>query len=350
MTDLQINSMDRDVQQEIRYTNVLKGAAILAVVLLHILSTIPNRLIIAPTIFPFVLTLDQLARFCVPLFIAVSGFGLMRKYLHQTFDLGDFFKRRMLRLLPLYILWSLVTLLLAAYSHTWSWMSGGMSVWTRLLLGKSDYHLYFVILIIQLYALFPFLLWTAQKSSKLILLCAGLIQVGTYLLYSAYFLGIVTLPVHLSDQRMYLSLFSWIWYFVLGMFLAQILEHKKSRLYWMISVFLCIGGLSWTLQSGLLATAGSDTITTLRFTRFPVLFYATGVILCALSRMRVAPGKIAGALAWFGQHSYLVFLSHLLLVRAICGWYFATADLWSVGVVLIGTLCAIAASHLFRME
>ncbi len=342
--------MDKDVLQEIRYTNILKGVAILAVILLHVLSTIPTQLIVTPTRFPAVLFLDQIARFCVPLFVAVSGFGLMRKYMHKPFGLKDFLQRRFLRLFPLYFLWAGVSLVLFAYSHTWDWMGSNMSLFFKLFFGKTDYHHYFVLLIAQLYFLFPILFFAYRKYPKIILASALVLQFFVYSLFSAHFQGIVTLPFRLTDQRMYLFSFSWIWYFVLGMHLAIQYETLRSKKYWTASLILFVSGILWTVHSGQQALPWTDTITVLRFTRFPVLLFATGSILLTLGKQRTWEQFGMQFLAWCGKHSYLIFLSHLLLVRATLGWYFGFADLWSVGLLTFGTILTLIVSVVFRLE
>ena len=72
-------SMTVQEHNEMAATNQLKGLAILAVVVLHILSNIPGKYITTPQILPWVLAIDQIARFCVPIFVAISGYGLFRK-------------------------------------------------------------------------------------------------------------------------------------------------------------------------------------------------------------------------------------------------------------------------------
>jgi surface polysaccharide O-acyltransferase-like enzyme len=71
--------------REISYTEELKGLAILAVVILHILSNLPSSFITDPNHLPVILAIDQIGRFCVPLFVAISGFGLMRKYMVKNY-------------------------------------------------------------------------------------------------------------------------------------------------------------------------------------------------------------------------------------------------------------------------
>src|SRR5258707_920866 len=92
--------------QDVAAVNLLKGLAIIAVIVLHVLSSVPHVFAGAMTSFSVIVT-DQFLRFCVPLFIGLSGYALASRY-GSKIDLPTFFKRRVLRILPQYILWSLI--------------------------------------------------------------------------------------------------------------------------------------------------------------------------------------------------------------------------------------------------
>jgi len=60
-----------------------KGTAILAVVLIHLLAVLPAKYYFAESIGlgAWILIFGQIIlRFCVPLFLALSGYGLAKKY------------------------------------------------------------------------------------------------------------------------------------------------------------------------------------------------------------------------------------------------------------------------------
>ncbi len=118
-------------------TNLLKGFAILAVVAIHVINVFIGRN-------PSLINFDQFLRFSVPLFTALSGLALAKKYLVKL-EIKNFYQSRLLKLLPLYILWSAIYWLVTRQSFPF------------------EYHLYFVPMIFQAYLIFPFILPIIRK-------------------------------------------------------------------------------------------------------------------------------------------------------------------------------------------
>ena len=107
--------------------------------------------------------LSQLARFCVPMFMILSGYGLgfseHRRKL-GAFGLGElktFWSRRASRVLVPYLTWSILSLFLMNRL----WTDAGGVAWgdiaKSLLMGTADYHLYFIAFLLQAYVLWPLL-------------------------------------------------------------------------------------------------------------------------------------------------------------------------------------------------
>lgn len=78
-------------------SNVIKGLAILAVLVVHVLAYLPGIYHGSQQI--FFIGLDQLARFCVPAFLIISGYGLATKYEGKTISYLPFIKERFAKLL-----------------------------------------------------------------------------------------------------------------------------------------------------------------------------------------------------------------------------------------------------------
>lgn len=76
---------------EKQYVTALKGIAILCVIGIHILSSIKTPIFTEGLQRYFFITLDQLFRISVPLFVALSGFAFTRKYQSTAFDGIAFF-------------------------------------------------------------------------------------------------------------------------------------------------------------------------------------------------------------------------------------------------------------------
>lgn len=291
-------------QKDLPGIDIFRAVAIVAVILIHLAAShLDERSIL----------ISQIGRFCVPLFVALSGFGLARKYLATSFDFGDFIKRRIWRLLPQYIFWSLI--IYAAVNLVFRQdliMYGRQTIIELLVWGKADYHLYFVPMIVVLYAIFPLLFFISRRFPTLLLGAALLGQSWWYFL-------IVKHPGGWSDQEQYRFALTWIFYFVLGIYLAI------KRLPSWSGFFLAAGvgiGLVLVEQNTIVRLAAHvDPLIATEFTNFPVMSYSTAFILLAIyisTHLTFPNNFVVRFLVRMGKISYIVYLSHTLVLRL---WY-----------------------------
>lgn len=183
---------------------------------------------------------DSVSRYSVPMFFMISGALLLRK----NYTLNDFFKKRFAKILPPFLFWSLAYSLLNRYVITRE--SFDLSKIVKDIFYGSEYHLWFVYVLIGVYLFTPILQkWIKNASQKEIL----------------YFLLIwlASLIIGIPGFRIYfpkidLSYFSgFLGYFVLGYYLNQI--RSKRRLIPVLMIVLgalvtIIGTSVFTFKSG----------------------------------------------------------------------------------------------------
>ena len=297
----------------------LRGIAICCVILIHFLSSYKKSPYVTGAEYQTIaVTLDQLSRVAVPLFVALSGYALMLKYRSSELKWDEFLKKRVFKLLPLYILWSYIFWFVFLFLPLWRPTSEMKPFFGQLLYGNADYHLYFVPMIFQLYLLFPFLLKLAKKNAWVLLIASGIFQVAYYLMVSVEVTNRPGTTFFQSDQKQYVWFFTWIFYFILGMCLPQILEwikaHKISA--WILSAVAILSG-TWVAVSALSAiNSGVDPLVALRFTRVEILLYATTCIV-ALFVLLEKPRPLPKLLLFLGAYSYVIYLAHTLILRII---------------------------------
>jgi len=291
-----MNSYETGSKEQV---NFLKGLAILAVVTIHVVNNFYRLVQVNSLGFNFLVVLDQLSRYCVPLFITLSGFALAKKYEVKKFSWKEFLSKRLLKLLPLYFLWTLAYFL-SGRIYSSSFDLGTPLQWAKIIFGGTGYyHLYFVPMIIQGYILFPVLHWLVKKYPKPVLTLSFIIQLWLYWCFS---------PLGWSDQTLYVMFSSWQVYFVLGIFLAGA-NIGKSVLYWLLAIL----GFGWTLFTVFFElNRGTDLIWATRFIKWPVLMYALGLIMVLFNlKMKL------NAVNWLGKHSYLIYLCHVFFLQII---------------------------------
>lgn len=297
---------------------ILRTIALTSVVSLHVLASLKGGPYTTAGYHQISIALDQLLRFCIPLFVALSGYGLMLKYEKIPFSWGDFLKRRVFKLLPAYFLWSLIFYIVFWLIPSWRPTGTPTSFLPQLLLGRADYHLYFVPMIFQLYLLFPLLLTLVRKYGKLILSLAAIFQVGVYIFLSQRSGVFANGQQLVTDQQQYLWSFSWIFYFVLGMFLPRI-HDWFSHHQWRITGLLLLTSGSWIVAAASAIWTighGVDPIVALRFTRLPLLAYGSLSVI-TLTWLALEITKTPKVVSFLAARSYWLYLCHTLVLRIL---------------------------------
>lgn len=297
----------------------LRGVAICCVVLIHVLSSLKESPFIQSAQYQLIaVAADQLSRVAVPLFVVLSGYGLQMGYQHKTLRIAEFFKKRVLKLLPLYILWSTIFWLIFFFIPAWRPTPEMKPFFLQFILGNADYHLYFVPMIFQLYLLFPLLLPLVKKFPWLALASAGIFQVLLYVVITDYSFSQLGNSFFQSDQKQYYWFFSWIFYFILGMVLPRLLvwikQHRIAQ--WLLMAMVCLTGW-WVVYSAYSSiNSGTDPLMALRFTRIEVLAYAGSMSVAAFYWLS-QHNKFFRPILFLGEHSYSIYLSHTLFLRLL---------------------------------
>ncbi len=151
---------------------VLKGTCVLAVILTHATGSI--WLPFAPALVPEV-CVNTLARFAVPLFIALSGFYLSLNPRNQR--PLRFYRRTLPGLLGPYAIYTVVYVLVRNRGS----LAALAGLPGHLVHGSASAHLWFIPVIIELYLLHPFLrTWYARSARRGGLLAAAVLVQAAY--------------------------------------------------------------------------------------------------------------------------------------------------------------------------
>ena len=219
------------------YLNIhfMRIFACILVVIIHITAT--PATILTPNSVPqlFFLFINQLSKAAVPIFVFISGFILSKIYENQKINPLKFWPLRLPKLVFPYILWSLAYYFIYLYKGFYP--LDLVFILKGLLYGTFVYHLYFMIIIIQFYLLFPFLHLMAERIGyvKCFILSAllQLIFVGTLFPYKDRFIT------------------SYIVYFTFGMLIAKRESNKSPsliKLFLYATSWVFIGFISFALE------------------------------------------------------------------------------------------------------
>ncbi len=198
-----------------------RGMAIIAVLVIHTVmygslasGNGPLRISLS--------VIDLLVAFAVPLFVFISGY-LLSISCEKGFDLKAFYRKRASSVLVPYVLFaSLYLMMLRAYGKEITPEGAVSSIVT----GTGLYQLYFVILIAQLYVMFPILMWIVRKANgrvsiAVVLISAVLIGFTSTLLGAVFGAGDHNILNDSADWVYFLTMPGILFYFVLGMVVAR---------------------------------------------------------------------------------------------------------------------------------
>ncbi len=324
----------------------LKGLAILMVVWIHIQAFFPigwwqghNWLALT------LVTLDQIGRLSVPLFIFLSWYGLAKKYGDKPAPVSLIFRSAQ-KLLPLYLIWSGLMMGLMSVAPGWKYAID-LVWWHKLLLGQADYQLYFVPLIFMMYILFVIVSHLPKTVATAGLWVVGLLTLGWFAaiphLTTWFDLSKVGLY---PDQLFYLIPVTWLWYAWLGLITGRGQLWAKSSLG--LKLVLLVGAVAssiWAIaQAWSAITSGGSILLATMFTRFPILLMVTFTLGVIVSNQAWFNRWHWPSLARLGVFSYVVYLIHTQVIRLTLSQIQAPQPLyqWLLGV---GTVVIVLVVH-----
>ncbi|WP_150272281.1 acyltransferase [Paenibacillus tepidiphilus] len=220
-------------KERIPQLDIFRALAIVAVLAIHATSRTIAETQGSSLFHPF-LFINKFSQFAVPSFVFLSGFVLFYNYIDRPLTgktLAKFYSRRLLYIIVPYFVFSVLYFMLKMNAgNTWGMAFDEMArkMAKYLLTGTAYTHLYYIIIIIQFYLLFPLLLWCLQKVRRLaawapvigLALQWGFVLLNKYMTNHGYW--------QLSKGSLAITYFS---YFLLG---AAIAVYYGSLKAWLV--------------------------------------------------------------------------------------------------------------------
>jgi peptidoglycan/LPS O-acetylase OafA/YrhL len=222
--------------------NILRAFAILAVISIHVSDhfKIMSGITLLSSVY---MAIDTFCHFAVPLFICISGFVLYNKYSGRI-DIKNFYQKRLKSVVPQYLIFSIFYLGVTyvgsrVLGHSFNLDIPHILYWFAT--GGSYYHLWFFVLIIQFYLLYPVIVWIydyCQSKDRTLALLAAAFLIGviyhSYPLPEVHLLGIATPILGIMTKFV-----GYLFYFILGMVVLSRYDEVKHKFvsnrscYWM---------------------------------------------------------------------------------------------------------------------
>jgi len=301
--------------------NYLRGFAILAVISIHV-STYNNKMTCINSLTFFYIIVDVFSHFAVPAFIFISGFVLYNKY-YTNIEIKKFYINRLNSIIPQYLTISTFYMIALFYgakiigrSIDWSFSS----ILYRYVTGGAFYHLWFFVLLIQIYILYPYILkiydyFQSKHEIQLLLTITFILGI----VYNSFI--DMTLPIGK------ITLFSgYIFYFVFGMFTRNNYDMIKSIPFrrgfaFFSSIILFLGTFLLTINyfnthfsDG---SFSSSSIVKLSLNSISILYYTVIIIIglyLSTSLSNLSQFKIIDKI---GSYSFSIYLVHAIILYTL---------------------------------
>jgi surface polysaccharide O-acyltransferase-like enzyme len=160
--------------------DIFRGIAISEVLLHHVSAFAMRKTTLGSWSHDFFALLNRTLHFAVPAFLFIMALLLTRTMLGRSRSWKEFYERRARQTLLPYLIWTgiygLFRALVLPEQHWGDLLDPGRwRLW--LLWGKSWYHLYFLVLALQLYIVFPLVLILLRRTGVRLgpLLCFGVV-------------------------------------------------------------------------------------------------------------------------------------------------------------------------------
>lgn len=340
---------------------ILRGVAFLAVVMQHVIAGVFYQPDLSSSSIIIGTTFLGLTRFAVPLFVFITGVVLFYNY-DAKLNYKSFLRKRFKQIVIPYLAWTF-------FYYVWvSFLSGvgASTTWNELLkilklslTGHASYHLWFMVMIIPFYLLFPlfrFLLSKDRKVSTNLIVVAAFLAVNLILVYALSkgwitsdnpFLNLAVLP-YLDRNFLF-----WLFYFVLGGLVGLYYEQWKTFVHrtWLISLVI-LGACLYVIYSKIAEihlNRASDLYlysanVTAPLKPFMMLTIIVLIILVfALARLLAdKTTKFTNLLGIFGRYSFGTYLIHALVLsftNHFATSYLGMLDVYSQTVISF-VLCA----------
>jgi peptidoglycan/LPS O-acetylase OafA/YrhL len=220
--------MEKRMRAKLQEIHLLRAFGALGVVLLHSLAGSSSN--------PINHFIGNFLGYVIPIFIFISGFALTHSY-REEYGVLAFYKKRFGSILFPYLIFANLYYFYALHINYFPAGKTDFSHYiSYILFAKTYYHMWFFVILFQLYLLFPFLIKFYKKIEK----WSGVFVILTFILQIIWNLFSDSFP-RAQLGTIFPSLF---FYFALGMYFASNYEPivlKLSRFNVFLPVILFLG-------------------------------------------------------------------------------------------------------------
>jgi surface polysaccharide O-acyltransferase-like enzyme len=309
-------AMNKDFKESV-WLNHMRAIATVAVIVLHVSSVCviqESALVLvdhSSINWHIGNIIDSLVRFCVPVFVMISGALLLPKEI----SLHDFLRKRLKRILLPFIFWSLVYAAVYLFYkndyHDFATFSGVARFYFRSFIQGASYHLWYIYMIFGLYLIAPIISSWVVRATKSELLFLLFLWLASMALNQA--------GLHTAINEFVLVYFTgYLGYFILGFYIAYRLPITRLIIISAIIMFsagfiiTCLGTYLSTLHKGSLSSQWYEYLT------LNIVLMAAGIFILGKALQQVKlKAFLRNILNIIGKYSFGIYLVHVLILELL---------------------------------
>ena len=314
------------------WANDLRAFATIGVIVLHVAATVSLQYPAIPKSYFFTsVFFDSAMRWCVPVFIMLSGSFALE---HYDGRIGNFFRKMFLRIILPFLFWSIIYLFFFSWNELMDPHKTVAQLFSFILkqfLSGTASHMWYVYIIVCLYLTFPFISkWTRAAVEK------------EYIYFLSIWIVLLFLNPYLDnyDTSFDFSYFSgYLGYLILGNYLFK--TPGKINGVWLI-VFFATAFLYTALRTYFISISRNENNEVFMDNlSLNVLLMAFCMYLFFKNEQYFVRSFLRKVIDLICEHSYGIYLSHLLILNIFlwCGLSFVFIHpLLSIPIITFASL------------
>ena len=321
----EIISKNQGNKNKINELDFLRAFAIFAVILIHTVAKIDQIKSLNSLVFVNVF-IDVASHFAVPVFIIISGIVLSYNY-YEHINYKSYYIKRFFSIIPQFLFFSLYYLILSNLILDQRSPSILKLIY-QIFTGRASYHLWFFIILIQFYIVYPlliklYIIFSSKHRLRTFIIMSFLIQILYYVISNYLYTDYDQILLRLFDYYIRHAFLSYIFYFVIGIHFGRNLDSMKNYInsandkrviFWLIlsNIFVYLIRIKRMETPGYeidkLSLLPSEIIEPLQYTLSFILLWKIASILLERNDL------IVSLLKDIGRFSFGIYLIHVFFI------------------------------------
>lgn len=316
------------MKNRIWYLDFLKVISAVAVIFVHVISEYWYTLNISGFDFKILTIFDSVVRFCVPIYLMVSGALFL--YDNKEISVKDMFKKYILRIFLIFVFWTMsYTIIFAIVNGDILTIKNILNTFINTILGKGIFHLRFLVILLGFYLSVPIFKLITKKENKKIL------EYLIILLFIFHSVTLISSNVINMDINYPILFINYTLYFVLGYYLNTFdLSKKITNIIYAFGIVSLIITPILSIYHSTIISSHSELF--LSYMSPNVVIYSSCIFLFCKNLFKKFKNKDMKVLNMFTKAYFGVYIIHGLILGfySKLGLFDLNISLWLLVIIL----------------